>query len=762
MAEKYWAALSTLLEQAGRPEAAAVRAEMRRDLPRGEEPPADSTISEWLGGTIPRQNKALDPFLSALYGIARRRSQSVRRRPNQEWHDMATQGRKARRSGGNGPDAGLAASRPPRTAHPRLDWRREVAKSLAWQCLNSDEEALSSSLREQAEDIADRLAELYDEVRHTLADDPWHDVRLARRISSSANKLIHLLRKDKEHFLAPAEAALIALLPFLYQVHRSRTAAELSHVDPTDLGQRTAPDEDRRMYEVLVRGHQRLIRRAELGGLKDRRDGRPEIGWWLFHQWADQQPGRLTELLSAVDTPGAGLGDLDVVLDPELLTRLLTCAHAGPAELFDPARAEHLREEAFPLDFHGHDFQDVRERLVGSLFAIAHGMAVEVTSLPSVVVRHVGIPEALVPATLLTTVDKASWRFGRGSVGLKADCDHPAAVAALTEHSRRVESLLQSVRHVSAPELDALPLYTRAVDVREVDDKGSPVPVGGVIRFRLDEERVQELLMGENLYRDRSLAIRELYQNALDACRYRQARAQAADSFSSYLGRIEFTQGFDKEEGRYYLECRDNGVGMDELTLSEVFSQAGVRFTDLPRYQEERQEWQGRGVTMHPNSRFGIGVLSYFMLADEVRVTTCHMDPVDGRLREITVLITGPGHYFRVRPSGRAGTIGTTVRLYLREGEKAPSCVRELRRFLGIAEFRTIAAHGAQTVEWEAGVLRPREPRGCMPTVSKPMAVWFPGTLAPWGGTARWSGADTAVGYWSMGFMPSPAGDTAS
>ncbi|WP_051827635.1 wHTH domain-containing protein [Streptomyces bicolor] len=711
---KYWTALNALLERAGYPEAAAVRAEMRRDLARDQEPPADSTVAGWLAqDRIPRRNKELDTFLSALYGIAQARSaQPVRRIPNRLWQEMASQAREARRNGDTGPDARPAAVSPTPTAHPRPDWRKEVAKSLVWQCLKSGDEDQTSALRQQAEDIADRLSELYDEVRHSLADDPWHDVHLARRTSHRANRLIDLLRKDREGFLTPAEAALIALLPFLYQVHRSRTAAELSHVEPTDLGQRTAPDEDRRMYEVLVRGHERLVRRAELGGLKDRRDGRPEIGWWLFHQWADQQPGRLANLLSAVVTPSAGLGELDVVLDPELLSRLLACAQAGPGELFDPARAEHLREEAFPLDFHGRDFQDVRERLVGSLFAIAHGMAIEVTSLPSVVVRHVGIPEALVPATLLTTVDKASWRFGRGSIGLKAGCDHPAVVAALTEHSRRVESLLQAVRQVDAPELDALPLYTRADDVREVDDKGSPVPIGGVIRFRLDEERVQELLMGENLYRDRSLAIRELYQNALDACRYRRARSQAADSFSSYQGRIEFTQGFDEAEGRHYLECRDNGVGMDELTLSEVFSQAGVRFTDLPRYQEERQEWQGRGVTMHPNSRFGIGVLSYFMLADEVRVTTCHMDPVEGRLREITVLITGPGHYFRVRPTCRAGTIGTTVRLYLREGDKAPSCVRELRRFLGIAEFGTTAEHGAHSAEWEAGVLRPRESLG--------------------------------------------------
>ncbi|MFE1878689.1 wHTH domain-containing protein [Streptomyces diastatochromogenes] len=710
----YWKALAKLLELAERPKATALHAAMVRNAPQHVRVPGDSTVADWIAmRRIPRDDGQLKLFLSTLQYLAleRTRHPAPRFPTEDHWRRMAETARaeQGARAKENGPPAPTQIS-----AH-RADWQKDVADSAAWQLVKSDDRERSDSLRSQVLQFTDVLEELHEETRPFLADDPWRDARLAQRISRRTSQVLHLLRRDNAGFLAPAEAALTALLPFLYQVHRARTAAELSRVGPTDLAQRTSPDEERRLYEVMLSGHERLVRRAGLGGLEDRRDESTEIGWWLFHQWAKRQPGRLADLLSAAHDQDSGLDDLAVVLDPDLLPRLLSCAHAGPLELFDSARAEHLREDPFQLDFHGRDFQDVRERLIGPLFAVAHAMAIEVADLSSVIVRHVGIPEALDSGRLLTTLDKASWQSRRDGIGLKASCDHPAVVAALTEHVQRFESLLRVVRHSGAPELSGLPLHTRADEVREVDDSGAPVPVDGLIRFRLDEERVQELLMGENLYRDRSLAIRELYQNALDACRYRRARSEAADSLSSYEGRIEFTQGFDEEEGRHYLQCRDNGVGMDELTLSEVFSQAGVRFTDLPRYLDERQEWQSRGVTMHPNSRFGIGVLSYFMLADEVRVTTCHMDRQDGKLRELTVLITGPGHYFRVRPTGRPGTIGTTVRLYLREGDKAPSCVRELRRFLGIAEFTTTAAHGAQTVPWEAGVMRPREALGVRP-----------------------------------------------
>ena len=78
------------------------------------------------------------------------------------------------------------------------------------------------------------------------------------------------------------------------------------------------------------------------------------------------------------------------------------------------------------------------------------------------------------------------------------------------------------------------------------------------VRFRLAEDRVQELLMGEQLYGDPALAIRELYQNALDACRYREARTEflrrTREHRADWSGRIRFEQGID-ESGRPYLDC---------------------------------------------------------------------------------------------------------------------------------------------------------------------------------------------------------------
>ncbi|WP_449488419.1 wHTH domain-containing protein [Streptomyces purpurascens] len=680
-------------------------------------PPGISSVDSRLAGAIPRDRRDRHDFLNALARIAHRRNGRRLRLPTlAQWDNMAEEARKARLrrpSGAAAPADSAPEPRPLPDCPEGPDWRDDTARSQAWQFVSPGTEERADAMKEQARDVAGRLAELYAPARDLLSDaDPWHDPALARRIAHRTNLLLYQLRCHQPGILAPAEAALLALLPFLYQTHRALTASALSHVGPTDLQELTEGSPDRREYEVLLRSRKRLVRQAMRGDLlRDREDGRREIGWWLFHQWAKGQPGDVRTVLTAAD--GAGV-DIATVCRPELVSRLLACAQVAPRTLYGRGTATALREEPFQLDFEGGEWQQVREWLVGPLFAIAHALAIEATDLPAAVVRHVGIPEPLDLEHLFTTVKDASWTVHRDVLGLKAVCDHPAAVAALSEHTELVDALLRGARRSRlAEEAGALPVYAHADEVQEAVD--GPGQAGEVIRFRLDEERIQELLMGENLYRDRSLAIRELYQNALDACRYRRARQHARDGRDTYDGEITFTQDFDREEGRYFLECSDNGIGMDETVLADVFSRAGVRFTDLPRYQEEQQDWEKQGITVHPNSRFGIGVLSYFMIADEIRVTTCAMDGGTGRPEELTVLITGPGHYFRVRRTGRRGPVGTRVRLYLRDGDKAPSCVRELRRLLGLAEFRTSARHGTQEAKWKPGQLRLREAPGTRP-----------------------------------------------
>ncbi|GDY54555.1 hypothetical protein SVIO_051780 [Streptomyces violaceusniger] len=217
--------------------------------------------------------------------------------------------------------------------------------------------------------------------------------------------------------------------------------------------------------------------------------------------------------------------------------------------------------------------------------------------------------------------------------------------------------------------------------------------------------------MGEELYGDRGLAVRELYQNALDACRYRDARTtylrRTGRRVEEWEGLIEFVQGVD-ESGRPYLECRDNGIGMGVNELSRTFSQGGARFVDLPEYVEEAADWAELDppVELFPNSRFGIGALSYFMLADEITVHTCRLDREGRPQRLLKVTIAGPGNLFRIEDEGPGEWAGTRVRLHLTTQAAQQSALDQLTNVLWVAPYRTTVVHGSRTQEWERGVLR--------------------------------------------------------
>ncbi|GAA3876634.1 hypothetical protein GCM10022243_46880 [Saccharothrix violaceirubra] len=528
-------------------------------------------------------------------------------------------------------------------------------------------------------------------AEEVLAGDPWLDPDLAARMASH-------LAVDFE--LSGAEAALLVLAPMLHQVRVLEAAAAAVSVGPTSLREPGSAD------------YARFLSGPEQRRLVDRTAARPEagdgIGWWLFHQWVAGRPDRPAPLATG-DRP----------LQPVLacLDRIEALFHLTPGDLRDDRRRG-LEPVRSYLGFGPP--QEVREELLGLLLVVARELAIGLTALPITVVEHLGIPNPVRLGELRTTIAEARWEpMEHVGVALLAHCRHEAVLESLRDHVRRTDAVLGAVRDVAVgvevlKPLRSLPAHASADRIRPAEENGRPVFVVPVTRFRLEESRVRELLMGEQLYGDRSLAIRELYQNALDACRYRKARYdyQAVKHRSRALweGRITFTQG--REDGRYYLRCHDNGVGMGESELREVFSRAGARFADRPEFAEEQARWEAAGVELFPNSRFGIGVLSYFMLADEIEVRTRRMSR-DGfdHGQPLRVMIAGPGHLFRIEPVDEDVEPGTTVTLYLRDGDAAPSCVDVLNRLLGLAEFATTATHDDLSAEWEPFRLEAR-PRG--------------------------------------------------
>lgn len=154
---------------------------------------------------------------------------------------------------------------------------------------------------------------------------------------------------------------------------------------------------------------------------------------------------------------------------------------------------------------------------------------------------------------------------------------------------------------------------------REIDD--SQVEAVGFIpspfEFQIDQEKILDLLTGHTLYNDSSVAIRELVQNSIDAVRLQY---KLNEGNSDTEGNIVVTWS-SKD---LTLTIQDNGTGMtQEIIERHLLNVGSSRYQD-PKFKETFPDFS-------PISRFGIGVLSTFMVADNVQIVTFHQDEVLGR-----------------------------------------------------------------------------------------------------------------------------------
>jgi molecular chaperone HtpG len=161
--------------------------------------------------------------------------------------------------------------------------------------------------------------------------------------------------------------------------------------------------------------------------------------------------------------------------------------------------------------------------------------------------------------------------------------------------------------------------------------------------FQVDLRGIVDLL-SHHLYASPRVYVRELLQNAVDAITARQADEPGAPT----------TVRLDPPEvtGDGTLRIRDCGIGLTEAQVHELLATIG-RSSKRDELGFARHEFLGQ---------FGIGLLSCFLVADEIRVLT-------RRAGAPAVLWTGyaDGRY-DVSPAGVDAETGTTVTLVPRRG----------------------------------------------------------------------------------------------
>ena len=181
------------------------------------------------------------------------------------------------------------------------------------------------------------------------------------------------------------------------------------------------------------------------------------------------------------------------------------------------------------------------------------------------------------------------------------------------------------------------------------------------LKFKLEHQKIIQLLMGMRLYRDEFMCLRELYQNALDACRCMR-EVNRSKGLEGEL-RIEF--GLGSDEGGDYLYCRDQGTGMTEEIIQKYLLRIGNSYYQSDEFRRANALWGG---AVAPVSEFGIGLLSCYMIASRIEVITRHHTKTAEPPIWICMEGSNDQGYYRDPGDLEPGTIGehgTCVKLYL-------------------------------------------------------------------------------------------------
>ncbi|MEX0887105.1 MAG: hypothetical protein WD009_11770 [Phycisphaeraceae bacterium] len=209
-------------------------------------------------------------------------------------------------------------------------------------------------------------------------------------------------------------------------------------------------------------------------------------------------------------------------------------------------------------------------------------------------------------------------------------------------------------------------------DVRPLDDAYEYIEGS----FRPNTERLLELLSGERLYGSSLVAVRELLQNAFDAVREQAAYERLADprpTDPKTAERVAASHRVDirliQTDGAWWLRCKDDGVGMHKGIITDHLLISGQ-----PKHYKVRElerKCRAAGFNLGRTGRFGIGVLSYFMLADRVEIRTRRsQEAEDAELNGWIFTTDGVGSFGELRLDNQL-TRGTEVSFRLRDSVSA-------------------------------------------------------------------------------------------
>ena len=623
-------------------------------------------------------------------------------------------------------------------------WREAVSETALWERVPDEDLGCLPRFRESLTALVEECATVVHHAQKRMPD-PWADDDFPVRVLR--DRLPGLIPKATA--LSALEAAALVAAPFLYEAARARRLSHAKDVSPYHVWHEEDGDAWRRHYEQVADHHPHIAKKLSECWRSARADEARGVALWLVHRWITERFETDEEAVPQADSPSLAAALLGAPQDrgPRTaeLSRLL-CSVASGIMLGAVPEESAAADVAFPVPGGGR--QSVRSAELAALLHLAAVLALDARTLPDVLAEHLAVSDPVLPQDAVNAAHDADWHPADDELHLEAACRHPAVHAALAQVVEQADELACALRESArrlpphrAALLAGAPSRVTDRGLRPVEDRGRRAYDVPLLRFQLAQTEVRDLLMGERIYDgEPDLALRELYQNAMDACRYRAMRRRYVEARGGrpgpWSGQITVVEGED-ERGRY-VECRDNGVGMTLDQLRNTFTKAGRRFEQSRAFRQEQANWhrQDPSLRLYPNSRFGIGVFSYFMLADEMTVVTRPVgtDGIPAK-RALRVEIPGSANLFRIQEHDDDtgdGLLegGTRIRLYLRDSiarSGGLSPVETLQRLVLVSEFELdVEETSGNRHHWEPGVLQyPGGPEGDGAVDAVPGILWW-------------------------------------
>jgi molecular chaperone HtpG len=274
-----------------------------------------------------------------------------------------------------------------------------------------------------------------------------------------------------------------------------------------------------------------------------------------------------------------------------------------------------------------------------------------------------------------------AWEISPDLIQFSAKCTHPAIEVSIHEFCNLIDHELSVCNNIisglndfnRSKSRDIITKFPFKVNREKIVTKkniqNQPLYIYRDTKFNLSKRQVIDLLMGTKLYGNPEVALRELLQNSIDACLLRQA--QETKWGNPYTPEIHVK--YYTEDTDIILEVEDNGTGMDQYIIDNYYSNVGSSFYKSTDFFNLKSD---SNADFTPTSRFGIGILSCFMVADTLIVDTKRVYAPHKSSDALNITVEGQESIFWIK-EGQRLTPGTTTKLILRRTKNPWDRMRE-------------------------------------------------------------------------------------